>query len=152
MITKARIKTIIPTKCTGLFKCVIETIGGLYGAQLNLGTWERSVIEILDNKQKFLTPLPYVQIQQLLKFMDYDINRIVINEKRMEGVFTAQVVIAFKGHKVGQLTIRGSDAVIYHKLFGKDLEIESGLCYDIPQSKDRIKEFTDNAKPEDFNK
>ena len=155
MLAVMKIKDITKIEGDSTFMRVyLVSEGNLWGAKIKIGIWASAVLNLIRKGLNFPIPLPYHVILGLMNMMDYNILELAIvaplSVNNNSDIYRATMTIGFKDTAIEVFNIRASDAIILSELAKTRLVMETDLCVRLPNDEEKVKEFIDKVKPEDF--
>ena len=154
MIVNMNIKKInpVPGNAT-LHVAELESEGKLWGVKIHIDVIGVAMLQMIQRGSSFVSPTVHHMVGDILNILGYQVGRIVVDEPvpGMENTYRATVYIHYGGVEIHKVKVRGSDALIMACLYSLPLWFDTALCYKLPQDPGALKDFIDNAKPEEFN-
>lgn len=153
MITTMEVKAVdsVPDNTT-IYLAELESIGQIWGLKSYIDIIGATMLQMIKQKSNFISPTIYHSIPEILNLLGYQIGTIVIDEEvpNIVNSYRATLGIYYGDVLVHNVKVRGSDAIVLSALLYLPLQVDTRLCYKIPQDPKKIQDFTNKVKPEDF--
>lgn len=149
---------------------ILKDLSNKHSLPIWVGPFEAQAIAYGINGNGLMRPLPYDVMRELLDRLELKLERVIVSDL-IENTFYAIIELAKSGHKI-QIDSRPSDAIALAVRMGSpimvsDMVIKKAKTIDISKDKgetkensaepsvpdkEKLKDWLDKLKPEDFGK